>query len=130
MKIKYEFNTETVEIEVPDDWGNIVIELDRNEYNNNHKETRRHYSLDACMFEGMDFAVEDEELARLFEAESLSDKLLFAIAKLEPQQQELLHRILYKHEKLQAIASSEGVSKAAISRRMKKIFNSLKKYLL
>ena len=29
MKIKYQFATETVEIEVADDWGNLVIDLDR-----------------------------------------------------------------------------------------------------
>ena len=46
MKIKYEFATETVEIEVSEEWANILIDLDRQEYNN-HKETRRHCSLDA-----------------------------------------------------------------------------------
>lgn len=44
MKIKYKFATETVEIEVADDWGNLVIDLDRQEYNNDHAETRRHVS--------------------------------------------------------------------------------------
>lgn len=44
MKIKYQFATETVEIEVADDWGNLVIDLDRQEYNNDHTETRRHVS--------------------------------------------------------------------------------------
>ena len=51
MKIKYQFATETVEIEVSDDWGNLVIDLDRQEYNNDHKENRRHVSLDAAEFE-------------------------------------------------------------------------------
>lgn len=60
MKIKYQFATETVEIEVSDDWGNLVIDLDRQEYNNDHKETRRHVSLDAAEFEGEVFAVEDQ----------------------------------------------------------------------
>lgn len=31
MKIKYQFATETVEIEVDDDWGSLVIDLDRQE---------------------------------------------------------------------------------------------------
>ena len=47
MKIKYEFATETVEIEVTDDWGAIVVDLDRQDYNTDHKETRRHCSLEA-----------------------------------------------------------------------------------
>lgn len=52
MKIKYQFATETVEIEVADDWGNLVIDLDRQEYNNDHTETRRHVSYDALDFDG------------------------------------------------------------------------------
>ena len=47
MKIKYAFADETVEIEVSEEWGNILIDLDRQEYNNDHAETRRHCSLEA-----------------------------------------------------------------------------------
>lgn len=47
MKIKYEFANETVEIEVDEEWGNLLIDLDRQEYNNDHAETRRHCSLNA-----------------------------------------------------------------------------------
>lgn len=36
MKIKYQFATETVEIEVSENWGNVIVDLDRQEYNNNH----------------------------------------------------------------------------------------------
>ena len=47
MKIKYEFANETVEVEVSEEWGSIVVDLDRQEYNANHRETRRHCSLEA-----------------------------------------------------------------------------------
>ena len=40
----YFSNGETISIEIPDDWGEILIDLDRQEYNNDHKETRRHNS--------------------------------------------------------------------------------------
>ena len=33
MKIKYEFATETVEVEVSEKDANIIVELDRQEYN-------------------------------------------------------------------------------------------------
>ena len=46
MKIKYEFATETISVDVDDEWANILIDLDRVEYNNDHAETRRHCSLD------------------------------------------------------------------------------------
>ena len=65
MKIQYKFANETVEIEVSDEWGEILIDLDRQEYNNDHKETRRHYHLEGCAYEGEDFAVDDPGLARL-----------------------------------------------------------------
>ena len=39
MKIKYEFVTETVEVEVEDSLGSVIVDLDRQEYNNNHTRT-------------------------------------------------------------------------------------------
>lgn len=46
MKIKYEFATETVEVDVSAEMYALHMELNRVEYNNNHRETRRHVSLD------------------------------------------------------------------------------------
>ena len=40
MKIQYKFATETVTIEVDDRWGELLVDLNRQEYNNDHKETR------------------------------------------------------------------------------------------
>ena len=37
MKVQYKFASETIEIEVSDEWGEILIDLDRQEYNNDHK---------------------------------------------------------------------------------------------
>ncbi len=45
-KYEYSFSNESVNIEVSDEWADILEELDRIEYNNNHAETRRHVSLD------------------------------------------------------------------------------------
>ncbi len=42
MKVKYEFvNGEVSEIKVDDSLGELLVEMDRQEYNINHKETRR-----------------------------------------------------------------------------------------
>ena len=75
MKIQYKFANESVEIEVSDEWGEILIDLDRQEYNKDHKETRRHYHLEGCAYEGDDFAVEDPALGRLLEDDGLLSKL-------------------------------------------------------
>ena len=128
MRIQYQFAEETVEIEVSDEWGNILIDLDRQEYNNDHAETRRHYHLDACAFEGEDFAVDDPNLAALFDDGCIT-RLPTAIAQLQPQQRELLRRVFFNNERPSDIARESGVSKAAISERLQKIYASLRKKL-
>ena len=50
MKIKYQFANETVTIEVEDQWATVLVDLDREEYNDNHRETRRYlYPSPACI---------------------------------------------------------------------------------
>ena len=65
MKIQYKFATETVTIEVDDRWGELLVDLNRQEYNNDHKETRRHSSMDALAEQGVQFAAEQDALAAL-----------------------------------------------------------------
>lgn len=128
MKIQYEFADETVEIEVSDEWGEILIDLDRQEYNNDHKETRRHASLDAFDLDGTLFASDaDVEMEALNGLET--ERLHAAIEELQPQQRELFRRVCLGGEKPADIAREEGVSKAAITNRMTKIFAALKKFL-
>ena len=95
MKIQYKFATETISIDVPDDWGEILIDLDRLEYNNDHKETRRHYSLEGKVYEGMDYAVEDPGLETLFADPTDEERLRAAIQKLPPDQQTMIRAIYF-----------------------------------
>lgn len=127
MKIKYEFTNETVEIEVDEEWGNVLVDLNRQEYNINHKETRRHYSLDACQFEGADFAVEDEALDALFAELTAAERLHTAIAKLKPEQQKLIRAIYFEGVSVNDYARMEGCTQSAISHRLQTIRNKLKK---
>lgn len=79
MIIKYEFITgETVKVEVDENIGEVIVELDRSEYNNDKKETRRHCTLnvlgddgewlidresDPCTIKNLSkYGVEDERL--------------------------------------------------------------------
>lgn len=128
MKIKYEFVDGDVELEVSDEWASVLAELDRLERNNDKKEKRRHYSLEACTYEGEDFMSNCDLLRDLLETE-MSNELQNAIDKLQPQQKDLLFKVYVKHEKLSDIAKWEGVSKMAITNRMKKIYSKLKKIL-
>lgn len=127
MKIKYEFANETVEIEVDEEWGNILVDLNRQEYNNDHKETRRHCSLDACQFEGADFAVKDTDLEALFTEPTAAERLHTAIAKLKPGQQKLIRAIYFEGVSVNDYARMEGCTQSAISHRLQTVRNKLKK---
>jgi RNA polymerase sigma-70 factor (ECF subfamily) len=129
MKIKYQFMQETIEIEIDEAWGNVLINLDRDEYNNEHKETRRHVSFDSMDYEGNIFTADNDVTAELIR--SLDNKALHAAIKsLLPHQKELVRRVYFNGESLASIAREEGVSKVALTNRMKKIHEKLKKVLI
>lgn len=129
MKIKYEFATgEISEIEVEDSLGELLVEMDRQEYNINHKETRRHVLLSAIDPADRFFSAEENLLQDLIDEED-HERLIRAIRKLQPQQQELLYRVYWKGEKQKTIAAEDGVSERAITGRMKKIYAALKKFM-
>lgn len=127
MKRAYHFVNETVEIEIEEKWDQVLKELDRLEYNNNHKETRRHSSLDDPAGKGVHIPSEDnlEEMAeRLEEIETLKQ----AVATLGQAQKDLLRRVYLLEEKQSEIARREGVQRAAISKRLDRIYRLMKKY--
>lgn len=116
MKIEYKFVTgEDVSIEVYGEFEEIMLELDRNLKNNDRKETRRHESLD--LFDkderNSDITVDIlGDVCRNFD----KDKLYDAIAKLKPQEQELIHKLyLDKNPMTQAeYARNINISDAAM----------------
>ena len=129
MKIRYSFVNETISIDVPDDWGEILIDLDRQEYNNDHKETRRHYSLEGKVYEGMDYAVEDPGLEALFAGPTDEEQLCAAIQKLAPDQQAMIRAIYFEGVSVNNYAARMGVTQSAISHRLQTVRKKLKKLL-
>ena len=137
MKIKYQFANESIEIEVSDDWGNILIDLDRLEYNVNQKETRRHVSLNGMDYEGDIFA-DEIDLEELILKEEMSEGLRAAIRKLKPQQQELIYA-LYLSERPMSQAEygkQIGIEETSVQQnarrakaRLNEIINNLKNFL-
>lgn len=125
MKIKYKFATETVEIEVADDWGNLVIDLDRQEYNNDHAETRRHVSYDALDFDGDALAVEDPALTTYTEQDALRE----AIEQLTPNQQYIIRAHYFEDRSFTEIAQALGVGVSSVTRSAERARNALKKLL-
>ena len=129
MKIQYKFVNETISIDVPDDWGEILIDLDRQEYNNDHKETRRHYSLEGKVYEGMDYAVEDSGLEALFAGPTDEERLCDAIQKLDPDQQTMIRAIYFDGVSVNDYAARMGVTQSAVSHRLQTVKKKMKKLL-
>lgn len=129
MKIRYTFVNETITIDVSDDWGEILINLDREQYNNDHKETRRHYSLEGKAYEGMDYAVEGPGLEALFAGPTDEERLRAAIQKLAPDQQAIIRAIYFDSVSVNDYAARMGVTQSAISHRLQTVKKKLKKFL-
>ena len=130
MKVRYEFVTgEFTEIEVDDSLGELLVDFDRREYNNDHKETRRHVSLDGMEYEGELFASVADTADEVECREKLA-RLCRAMEALSPPQRELVLKVYFENMRVSDIARAEGVSEAAIRNRLKKIYARMKKFLI
>lgn len=131
MKITYKFVTgEVAEVEVSEEIGAVIVDLDRLEYNNDHKETRRHYSLEGKVYEGMDYAVEDPGLEALFADPTDEERLHAAIRQLSPDQKEMVRAIYFENMSVNDYAARMGVTQSAISHRLQTVKKKLKKLLV
>ena len=129
MKISYEFVTgEISEVEVDESLGGMLLDLDRQQYNNDQKETRRHVSLDGMDYEGELF-VSAEDTEREAERREDMARLYSAMEALSPSQRELVKKVYFEERKITDIAAGEGVDKSAISHRLERIHKKLKKIL-
>ena len=129
MKVRYEFvNGEISEIEVDDNLGELLVDFDRQEYNNDHKETRRHVSLDGMEYEGELFASVADTADEVERREELA-QLMRAMEALSPSQRELVQKVFFENQKIVDIAREEGVSHAAIHDRLKRIYKKIKNNL-
>lgn len=124
MKIKYGFANETVEIEVDEEWSNILVDLDRQEYNNNHKETRRHYSMDALTFEGEEYGEVDRAMHDLIEYQDLRE----AVSKLTGQQQYIIINHYYLGWSYTEIAKELGISIPCVTKCAERARKQIRKF--
>lgn len=130
MKITYEFVTgEVSEVEVDERLGGMLLDLDRQQYNNDQKETRRHVSLNGMDYEGELFVSAEDTEGEAVRREDMA-RLYSAMEALSPSQRELVEKIYFEERKITDIAREEGVSEAAIRNRLKKIYSRLKKFLI
>lgn len=117
-------------VEVEDEFALTYNSMEKRDALDERRETRRHQSLNASIDNGFDFpdkTVNIEEDAIKAEQDSELHK---AIARLEPQQQELIKKIYFEERSITSYAKELGVSQQAISDRLSKIIKKIKKYLV
>lgn len=147
MKIKYTAVTgEIHEIEVSEEWGEIIFELDRKENNINRKETRRHTSMDgydnidgqadtnSCLTrDAFEFrnhiCSESAEMAADLESKYTRQYIRNMVDRLKPKQRDLIIAIYYNNVSVHDYAKREGVDHSAISHRLHTAYKALKKLL-
>ena len=130
VRITYRFADGHIEeVEVTPEVAGALKELDRQEYNNTQKETRRHMSLDVAEYKDERFAARNadvlEKILRRIDIEALRR----ALPMLTSAQQDLVRRVFFLGERPSEIAAAEGVDKSAITHRLERIYRQLKKSL-
>ena len=128
MNIEYKFVTGTVEVEVPDDWGSILVDMDRQEYNIDHKETRRHCSLEAYNLDDALLPSDEDVVRDIIKAEE-AGRLCEALSRLDTDQRELVEALYFEGVKAADFAKQKGVSPSAITQRKATVLKKLKRFL-
>ena len=131
MEIKYKFiNGEETSIEVYGDFEEIILDLDRDLKNNNRKETRRHESLNLLDSDKQSIATNTDVYSQTLKNLD-KDKLYAAIAKLKPQEQELL-RNLYLSDKpmtQRQYANISNIKEKSVQEKSRRIRTKLKELI-
>ena len=131
VKITYRFaDGHMEEIEVEPEVAETIKELDRQEYNNTQKETRRHTSLSAVEYEDERFAARNTDVLEKTLHRMDAEALRRALPMLTPAQQDLVWHVFFLGERPSDIAKAEGIDKSAITHRLERIYRHLKKSLL
>ncbi|EEJ40111.1 MULTISPECIES: sigma-70 family RNA polymerase sigma factor [Limosilactobacillus] len=128
MRIKLHQPTGIKEITVTEAEGKEIIELNRIEYNDNHRETRRHVSLEAYDPYGALVQNDADPYQAVVNKEEM-DQLYHSINQLKPEQQKLVMKKFWNDMKQVDIAKDDGVTKMAITKRFQTIYRRLKKNL-
>ncbi len=130
MKVTYHFVTGNVEIEVADEWGRELTEMDRLEYNNNQKETRRHVSLDTRSEEGK-WLADNGELFEVLERKEVMGCVRGAVSQLKLQQQAMVKALYLANKPVSQAQYARliGVSVEAVKQRAKYVRKKLREII-
>lgn len=106
------------------EWLEMLLDLDRREYNNEHAETRRHCSLDAFNQDETLFASEKDGFEEFYEEETWKE-----MCKLLTEREKVIGDLYFRQGYKQAeIARIFELDYTRISQILRKIRKKLKKY--
>lgn len=130
MKIKYQFiNGDSMEVEVSEEIGAVIVESRHQEALNDRKESRRHYHYDADdIYEGEEYGADDPDLLALFPTDA-QDKVALAMASLTESQREVISALFLEGLPAKEYAAKKGISEAAVSKAKKAALEKMKKVL-
>ena len=126
VTIQYFDGNKNIPVEVSEEIAKALQELDSEEQRIKRKESRRQVaSLEQLLDEGLDF--EENSNDRLTDEQIT--KVRDALEHLTTDQQWLINQVFYENRTQADIARELGVSKAAITQRLERIFEKMKKVL-
>ncbi len=128
MEIKYKFvNGEETSISVYGEFEKIILELDRNLYNNNQTETRRHISLsvfgeDKKVFADIETGFEEQI------SNQVDKKILYgAISKLKSEDRKMLNSLFLNDKPItqKEYAEKLGITSSTMRKRVERLKSKL-----
>ncbi|MBH9991484.1 sigma-70 family RNA polymerase sigma factor [Lactobacillus sp. W8092] len=128
MQIKLHLPIGVKNLIVTEAEGKEILELNRVEYADNHRETRRHVSLEAYDPSGALLEEHTNPYQEVINREN-TEQLYKALFQLKPAYQKLVIDKFWKDMKQIDIAKDEDVTKMAITKRFQTIYGRLKKNL-
>ncbi|WP_312444662.1 sigma-70 family RNA polymerase sigma factor [Lacrimispora sp.] len=135
MRINYEFLTgERLEIEVDDNIGEVIIEMEKMQSRRNRAETRRHNSLEFMQenrdgYRPMQFADNKADVEQIIIHSDEKERLHRAIQKLDRKDSIIVKKYYFEDKTMVEIGKELGISAMAVSKRLKKIPDKIKKRL-
>ena len=127
---QYKFTDEVITVEISDEWASVLSELDREEYNNDHAETRRHVSLDDGEDgEWLSTAKKGEPLIRVAGKNFSPDDRRFRKGRkaLSKKQMELYESVYDRGDSIGEYAADNSVDPSTASKRNSAVIEKFKK---
>ena len=127
---QYKFADEVITIEISDEWADVLVDLDREEYNNDHAETRRHVSLDDGEDgEWLSTAKKGETLIRVAGKIFSPDDRRFIKGRkaLSKKQTELYESVYDRGDSVGEYAADNNIDQSTASKRNSAVIEKFKK---